>query len=98
MNGALLSDFEQFRSLLGGECAGQFQLYINMIEKSHFGFTFSAVLGVNPRMPKTYDDSLKVPILSPGVHSYGHRSTCPKTREEKLIGGWTGVIAARTDC
>jgi hypothetical protein len=73
MDGALFGNFEQLRSLLRSQRSQEIEFALNAIENTRFPFTCLTVLGVNLRMPQTYDDTFKWPILPPGV--YPHPAT-----------------------
>jgi hypothetical protein len=97
VDGALLRNFKQLRSLLRTQWACQFQFAFDAIENAFLRFACGAIFSVNPGMTQAYDDALQRPILPSGIHPYCHGRARAQCREQQVVWSWSGICAARSN-
>jgi hypothetical protein len=81
MDRALPGDLEKFRPLLVTQLPYKLNVQLDPVNLPLFSFTFGAVDGMDPRMPKASSDAFEWPAFTPRVQRYGHRRACAQGRE-----------------
>jgi hypothetical protein len=72
-------------------------LSLDPLNKSFFGLTDEAVLGMDLFMHQSDLNDFERPLFSVGVLSDSHRGACTQCCEQKFIWIWTGIAAADLD-
>lgn len=85
MDGALICNFEELRSLFGCQWTGKMDVSLDAIKHSLFGFALGAIGGVDFRVSQIDSNILERPPFASGVHADGHRSAGPQGGKQKIV-------------
>jgi hypothetical protein len=94
MDGALVSNFQQFGSLLVRQRPAKVNIAFDTVEHAFFGFAFGAIGGVDFRVSQMDRHFLERPSFAASVHRHGHRCTCTQSGEQQIVGRRSRIGAA----
>lgn len=94
MDRTFVCNLQQFGSLLVRQRPAKLNVAFDSIERSFFCFALGAIGGVDFRVPKMDRHLRERPCFAPGIHCHGHRSTCPQSGEQEIVGRRAGIRSA----
>src|SRR5437016_9503320 len=97
MDRTLVGDLEQFGTLLLRKLAGDRDLALDPIEHALCGFTFGAVVGVNPRMAQANRHAADRPPFPSRIQRDRHGRSGAKARQEQRSEEHTSELQSLTN-